>query len=159
MADNALITINPATGEELQRYDYMSDTEMRSAIEACHQAFRKWRMVEPEERAKIIRAVGKKLQDYKQELGDLMTREMGKVRAQGDQEVDLCTAICEYTADNGPAELKPEERDIQNGKRGLVVYSPIGVRKQAPLASLWPCRGKRTQSCCAPSRGADSSGR
>lgn len=127
MADKALITINPATGEELQRYDYMSDAEMRSAIEACHQAFLKWRLVEPEDRAKIIRAVGRKLQDYKQELGDLMTREMGKVRAQGDQEVGLCTAICEYTADNGPAELKPEERDIQNGKRGLVVYSPIGV--------------------------------
>ena len=127
MADNALVTINPANGEEIARYDFMRDADVTAAVEACHKAHLDWKMKSPEERGDVIRAIGKKLQEYKKELGDLMTQEMGKVRAQGDQEVDLCTAICDYTADNGPDELKPEERDIQNGKRGLVVYSPIGV--------------------------------
>ena len=56
-----------------------------------------------------------------------MTNEMGKLVQQGEQEIDLCAGICDWTAENGPEELKSEERQLPNGGRGLVTYAPIGV--------------------------------
>ena len=42
-------------------------------------------------------------------------------------EVELCAAICDYTAEHGPEELADEQRDPNNAGRGIVTYSPIGV--------------------------------
>ncbi len=123
----SLKTINPATGEELNTYSIMSDEEVNDTIKKCHAAFLKWKQKSSEERAKVIAAIGKSLQDHKDELVKLMTSEMGKLLKQGEQEVDLCTGICEWTAKNGPENLKDEERDLPGGGRGFVKYSPVGV--------------------------------
>ncbi len=120
-------TINPATGQKLQDYEMMTKNEVNQAIEHCHQAFEKWKFVSPEDRADKLRAIGKALQDHKEELVSLMTREMGKLKKQGGAEIDLCSAICEYTAENGPQQLADEERELPGGGRGLITYSPIGV--------------------------------
>lgn len=125
--DNTLKTINPATGKALETYPMMSDSEVSAAVKACHDAFLDWRHVSLEDRADKIRAIGKGLKENKKELAKLMTEEMGKLVKQGEQEVDLCAGICEWTAANGPKELKSEERDLQNGAKGRIAYSPIGV--------------------------------
>lgn len=123
----AIETTNPATGKSLDRYEYMNNQEVEAAILKCHKAFEKWREVSPEDRAEVIKAIGKALTNNKKELAQLMTNEMGKTLEQSMQEVDLCAAICQYTADIGPHELKTEERDMVNGEKARVTYSPIGV--------------------------------
>ncbi|WP_373494307.1 aldehyde dehydrogenase family protein [Aquiflexum sp.] len=120
-------TINPLTGKSLEHFEYMTDDEVNGAISKCHQAFKTWKAVSPESRAEKIRAIGKELVNAKEELAQLMTDEMGKTLVQSRQEVDLCAAICEYTAEIGPDELETEERDMVNGVRGRVSYAPIGV--------------------------------
>ena len=42
-------------------------------------------------------------------------------------EVDLCKAICDYSAEKGVTALADDERDIENMKKGIVTYQPIGV--------------------------------
>ncbi|GAB2777406.1 NAD-dependent succinate-semialdehyde dehydrogenase [Salinimicrobium soli] len=123
----AIETINPATGVTLDRYEYMTNEEVKAAISKCQKAFEKWRNVSPEDRAEVIKAIGKALTKAKTELAQLMTNEMGKTLEQSKQEVDLCVAICEYTAEIGPKELKTEERDMVNGQKGRVSYAPIGI--------------------------------
>lgn len=123
----AIETINPATGKTLDRYEYMTNEEVKAAISKCQKAFEKWRDVSPEDRAEVIKAIGKALAKAKTELAQLMTDEMGKTLEQSKQEVDLCVAICEYTAEIGPKELKTEERDMVNGQKGRVSYAPIGI--------------------------------
>ncbi|MCY2687604.1 NAD-dependent succinate-semialdehyde dehydrogenase [Salinimicrobium sp. TH3] len=120
-------TINPATGKKLDRYEYMTNEEVKAAISKCQKAFEKWRDVSPEDRAQVIKGIGKALTKSKTELAQLMTDEMGKTLEQSKQEVDLCVAICEYTAEIGPKELKTEERDMVNGQKGRVSYAPIGI--------------------------------
>lgn len=120
-------TVNPATGEMLDHYQYMSNEELEEAISNCHQAFKTWREVPVEKRAERIKAIGKALIGAKEELAQLMTNEMGKTLIQSRQEVDLCAAICQYTAEIGPNELKTEERDMVNGSKGRISYAPIGV--------------------------------
>lgn len=122
-----LKTINPATGEKIKEYPLMSNSEMHQAIKDCHAAFLAWKKRSPAERAKIIGAIGKELNNRKEELAELMTKEMGKLVRQGISEVKLCAGICKYTATNGPDQLADEERELPNGGKGIITYSPIGV--------------------------------
>ena len=127
MKEKTLKTINPATGKELKTYNYFSDQEAKDAVEDCHEAFLKWRQKSPKQRAEVIKAIGEKITEHKDELVKLMTSEMGKLLKQGEQEVELCAGICEWTAANGPDNLKDEERELPDGGRGIITYSPIGV--------------------------------
>ena len=122
-----LKTVNPATGETLNTYPLMSDAEVAEAVKQCHEAYLDWRLTSHEERAKIINKVAEVLRDRKDEFAELMTKETGKLLTGSKQEIDLCAAICEYTAKNGPSELADETRDHPNGERATITYSPIGV--------------------------------
>lgn len=119
-------TINPTTGDVIDTYDLMSDQQVEAAIQACHEAFNKWRLVSLEDRAAKIKAIGQALRDSKEEFAHLMTLEVGKLISDGRGEVDLCAAICDFTAAQGPKELADEERDIPDGQ-GVITYAPIGV--------------------------------
>lgn len=125
MAD--ITTVNPATGEAIKEYDYMSNDEVNKIVESSHQAFLEWRKTSHEARAKVINSIGETLLKYKEELSKLMTEERGKLYSQSLQEIDLCKAICDYTAEKGVAALADDERDIEGLKKGIVTYQPIGV--------------------------------
>lgn len=120
-------TINPATEQEIKTYTYMTPEVVIKAVEDCHEAYLKWRMTPIEERGKIIRAIGKELDKQKDTLAALMTEEMGKLLRQGYQEIELCSGICEFTGTEGLNYLKDEERELAEGGKGIVSYSPIGV--------------------------------
>lgn len=120
-------TINPATGKEIKSYDLMTEEQTLQAVENCHKAFENWKATPIEERGKIIKKIGEKFKEHQEEFAQLMTEEMGKLFKHGKQELDLCAGICEYTAATGPQELANEEIDLQNGGKGIVTYSPLGV--------------------------------
>lgn len=126
MANN-ITTINPATGKEIKSYDLMTKKEALEAVEKCHTAFTNWKATPTKDRAKIIKKIGEKLQEHKEDFAKLMTQEMGKIVKHGRQELDLCTGICDYTAATGVEELANEEKELQNGGKGIVTYSPLGV--------------------------------
>lgn len=125
MAD--ITTINPATGEQIKEYNYISSAEVDQAIDASHQAFLKWRQTSANERAKVIQSIGDTLMTYKEELARLMTEERGKLYSQSLEEVDLCKGICDFTAANGVSALADDAREVEGLKKGLVSYQPIGV--------------------------------
>lgn len=124
---NTFKTTNPTTGKTLSSYEYMTDSEVEDSIQESQKAFLKWKTTSIEERGKIITAIGKELQNYKSELAALMTDEMGKLLSQSHQEVDICSAICDYSAKNAPEILKSEERELLNGGKGIVAYAPLGI--------------------------------
>ena len=125
--EKKLKTTNPATGKPLKEYKMMSDSEMNAAVQSCHEAFLKWKAKPAKERAQVISKIGEKINEHKDELVKLMTSEMGKLLKQGEQEVDLCAGICDYTAKNGPDSLKDEERELPEGGKGFITHSPLGV--------------------------------
>jgi len=123
---NSLKTINPFTEEDLKTYPHMSDAEAMAVVEASHKAFLDWRLKSLEERAEVIAAIGAEMRKSKEDFAQLMTDEVGKLLKDSRSEVDLCAAICDYTAKMGPDALADEEREIEGGK-GYVTHSPIGV--------------------------------
>ncbi len=120
-------TINPATGKNLDTYEEIDRDAAYAKVDACHDAFTKWKLKSAEDRAEVIKALGQALRDNKEELAQLMTDEVGKLIKDSRDEVELCAAICDYTAQTGPKELASEPRDPSNAGRGIVAYAPIGV--------------------------------
>jgi len=125
MADD-IRTVNPVDESSIDTYARMTQDAAFAAIEDCHDAFDQWRLTTPAERAEVIRAIARELRDSKEEFAQLMTREVGKLIGDSRSEVDLCAAICDFTAETGPAELADEEREIPGGT-GVVSYAPLGV--------------------------------
>ncbi|WP_412051608.1 aldehyde dehydrogenase family protein [Hoeflea sp. Naph1] len=125
---STITTINPATEEKIQTYELMSEAEATQRLEACHAAFLEWRKLSHSDRAPYLRKIAQKLRDNADELAALMTQETGKLLKDGLTEVEICAAIFEYTANNGPDLLADEERTHgPKQKRGVVSYQPIGV--------------------------------
>lgn len=125
---STFVTINPFTEEEIAEHERMDQKAAEEAVVNCHEAFRHWRRESLENRAKVIASIGEKLRERKDELAELMTREMGKLLSQSRDEVELCAAICDWTAKNGPEELASYETELPMGNgRGKIVYSPLGV--------------------------------
>jgi succinate-semialdehyde dehydrogenase/glutarate-semialdehyde dehydrogenase len=125
---STITTINPATEKEIHTYDIMTEKQATDRLESCHGAFLQWRELTHQERALYLKMIAQKLLDNADELAALMTNETGKLLKDGHVEVELCAAIFNYTAENGPDALADEER-VQglNGKRGVISYQPIGV--------------------------------
>lgn len=120
------ITINPVTEEKIDCHHLQTSSEAQVLIEKAHEAFLSWRQVDLNKRADIIRKIAKSLANNKDCLAKMMTEEMGKPISQSKSEVDVCIAICNYTADHCPERLQDKERPVEGG-RGLITYQPIGV--------------------------------
>lgn len=122
-----ITTTNPATGQDIQTYELMSEAEAIDRVNACHAAFQDWRSLSHQDRARYLTRIGQKLRDHADELAALMTRETGKLLKDGHAEVEICAAILDYTARNGPTVLADEARTHGKDKRGVVSYQPLGV--------------------------------
>ncbi len=122
-----ITTINPYTEEPIEEHEMMDDRQVADLVGDCHEAFRHWRRVSLEDRTQVIAEIGQKLRERKSELAKLMTTEMGKLLRQSEDEIDLCAAICDWTAKRGPEELAGTERELLQGRTGRIVHSPLGV--------------------------------
>lgn len=125
---STITTTNPATGAVIDTYKLMSKDEAVQRLKAAHAAFLDWRGKSHAERAPYLTRIADVLRANSDELAQLMTRETGKLYRDGKAEVEICAAIFEYTAKNGPDMLADEERTHgKDGARGVVTYQPIGV--------------------------------
>ncbi len=119
-------TTNPATGKTLSQFELISTDEAKSVVRNSNKAFADWSKMAIKQRLKIIGRIGELLTERKENLSLLMTREMGKKPAHAQDEIDLCAAICQWTADNAADELADEQRDFEGGK-AVISYCPQGV--------------------------------
>ncbi|WP_260482400.1 NAD-dependent succinate-semialdehyde dehydrogenase [Sphingomicrobium flavum] len=125
---DTITTTNPATEEEIDRFTLVDDDTVDTTIGKTHDAFVNWKLESAEARAEVIRSIGAKLRERKEELATKMTQEVGKLIGDSRDEVELCAAICDFTADNGPRQLADEDRPLfANEGRGRVSHRPIGV--------------------------------
>ena len=82
---NEIISYNPATGSELGRVRLATRRLRRSCRGPRAKTFERWRMVPAPKRGEIVREIGEELRAAKDELGALVTLEMGKILAEGQR--------------------------------------------------------------------------
>ena len=127
MSDYAVV--NPATGESVKEYPTISDADLDAAIGRADAAHREWSASSTvEERAALVRRVGELHAERRQQLGEIIVREMGKPIEQAVGEVDFCVAIYDYYADNAAKLLADEPIDLLEGDGSAFVRrSSYGV--------------------------------
>ncbi len=119
-------TINPSTGETLQEYQEMEMGEIDTIVQKANTAQKEWKKKSFDERAEYLRKIARLLKEQKNELAELMAKEMGKPLVQGVGEVEKCDWVCEYYADNAGAFL---EKDVieTDASKSYVTFNPLGI--------------------------------
>ena len=89
-------SINPANGEVIASVRSTTADEYERVISSARAAFLEWRKVPAPIRGDAIRLIGNALRDNKDALGSLVSLEMGKIKAEGDGEVQEMIDICDF---------------------------------------------------------------
>jgi succinate-semialdehyde dehydrogenase/glutarate-semialdehyde dehydrogenase len=121
--------VNPATGEKIKEYPEIGDAELRAAIDRAEQAWRTWSGSSTvAERAALVRKVGELHGERRQQLAEIIVREMGKPIEQALMEVDFAAEIYAYYADSAEALMADEPIELLGGEGTAVVRrSSFGV--------------------------------
>jgi aldehyde dehydrogenase (NAD+) len=90
------VSKNPATGEPLASVARVSEGTADRVISEAAAAFDRWRERPAPKRGDLVRDLGSALRDVKEPLGDLVTLEMGKIRAEGHGEVQEMIDVCDF---------------------------------------------------------------
>ena len=121
-----IASINPATGETIQTFKALSDSELEQKLAKAAATFEIYKTTSFAERGTWLTAAAQVLEDNKQAYGRMMTLEMGKTLASAIAEVEKCAWVCRFYAENAEAFLTdvPAETDAS---RSFVRYQPLGT--------------------------------
>lgn len=128
VSGSTLESINPADTYDVVGIVPRSGREdVDRAVDAARKAYESWRLVPAPRRGEIIFKAAELLQKRKQELGELVTREMGKVLPEGLGDVQEAIDMAYYMAGEGrrlSGETVPSELPNKDCKS---IRIPIGV--------------------------------
>ncbi len=91
-----LASVNPAVGEEIAKVQTASQQDYETIVKKSQQAFIAWRQVPAPQRGEIIRLIGEALREHKDALGSLVSLEMGKIKQEGDGEVQEMIDMADF---------------------------------------------------------------
>jgi len=89
-------SMNPATGQSLPIVRAASVADYDRVVNRAAEAFRSWRLVPPPRRGEVVRQIGSALRARKNDLGLLVTLETGKIRTEGEGEVQEMIDMCDF---------------------------------------------------------------
>src|SRR5215207_5060810 len=121
--------VDPATGEKVQEYPTISDDDLRAAIARADEVHRTWSASSSvAERAALVRRVGELYAERRQELAEIIVREIGKPTEQALGEVDFAGDIYAFYADNAEQLMADEPIKLLAGDgSALVRRGSLGV--------------------------------
>ncbi len=121
-----LQSINPATGKLIREYSEMSVAEWQEILAATDRAFQEWKSTAFDHRARLMHRAAEILVEKKQDLGRLITSEMGKPLSQAVAEVEKCAWVCDFYADNAGQFLRSQPVQTEM-TASYVAFRPLGI--------------------------------
>ncbi len=126
--------INPATGKTERSYQTATDAEVEQAIARADAAHRDWsRGSTVAERAALVGRMADLHRERREELADLIVREMGKPRDAALGEVDFAADIAQFYADQADTIMADQPLDILGDGTAVIRRSSLG-----PLIGIMP---------------------
>jgi len=122
----AIASINPATGEKLRTFEALDDAAIDAAIERSASALRVNRSRGFHERGIRMRKTAEILENRKNDLGRLITIEMGKPVKAAVAEVAKCANACRYYAEHAEGYLADEHVKTE-ARETFIRYEPMGT--------------------------------
>jgi acyl-CoA reductase-like NAD-dependent aldehyde dehydrogenase len=123
---DAIVTVDPATEAELERYPVMSDTEVHAILGSVGDAFPAWRDLPIARRGLLMHAAAQVLRGQVDDLAALITAEMGKPTGEARAEVEKCAMACDHFADQAP-ELLADQPAPSDASSSFVAFEPLGT--------------------------------
>jgi len=118
---------SPATGETIGAFPKSGAADIERAVEAARAAYEKWRLVPAPKRGEFLYRFAQLLTDEKEDLAQLMTREMGKVIAEARGDVQEAIDISFYMAGEGRRLFGHTTPSELQDKFNMSVRMPVGV--------------------------------
>ncbi len=122
-----LDSASPINGQRIASVTQITPAEYDRIVVRAQEAFNKWRTTPAPLRGETVRQLGNALREHKAELGALVTMEMGKIRAEGEGEVQEMIDICDFAVGLSRqlyGLTMPSERP---GHRMYEQWHPLGV--------------------------------
>ena len=124
---DALEVHTPIDGSLLARVTQVTPEEYERVAARAHQAFLSWRQLPAPKRGEVVRQLGNALRDLKEPLGALVTIEMGKIRAEGEGEVQEMIDICDFAVGLSRQLYGLTMHSERPGHRMYEQWHPLGV--------------------------------
>src|SRR5215211_7322248 len=118
---------NPATGETIGVFPKSGAGDVQHAVAAAKEAFEDWRLVPAPRRGEILFRFAQLLQQEKDDLTDLMSHEMGKVKAEAGGDVQEAIDMSFYMGGEGRRLFGHTTPSELRDKFNMSVRQPIGV--------------------------------
>jgi acyl-CoA reductase-like NAD-dependent aldehyde dehydrogenase len=120
-------TSSPATGEALGVFPRSSVADVDRAVEAAKAAYEDWRLTPAPHRGEILFRFGQLLAEHKDEVAELMAREMGKVLPEAAGDVQEAVDMSYYMGGEGRRLFGQTTPSELRDKFNMSVRQPIGV--------------------------------
>ncbi len=132
MASNMMQSINPHNGQLIKEYKKDNSESISRKLQKAEEAFKSWRKLSAEKRARYMFDVAQVLDRNKQKYAELMTLEVGKPILQSIAEVEKCIWLCHYYLEHGAKFLKSKKIET-DAALSYVSYEPLG-----PVLAVMP---------------------
>jgi acyl-CoA reductase-like NAD-dependent aldehyde dehydrogenase len=120
-------SIVPANGDVLGSFPRSGAEDVDRAVAAAKAAFEAWRLVPAPERGRVLLRFARLLEEQKDDLAELMSREMGKVLAEAGGDVQEAIDMSVYMAGEGRRLFGHTTPSELRDKFQMSVRMPVGV--------------------------------
>ncbi len=124
---SVLESVNPSTGEVIAGIKTAETGDYEKMMVKAGEAFREWQQWPAPKRAEVVRQIGLKLREYKEDLGRLVTIEAGKILQEGMGEVQEMIDICDFAVGQGRQMNGIMMRSERPKHKMYDQYHPLGI--------------------------------
>jgi aldehyde dehydrogenase (NAD+) len=126
-AGKEIVSYNPTTGEPIARVIQATRPTYEALTRKAVGAFETWRTVPAPRRGQFVRDLGAALREVKEPLGELITLETGKIKAEGVGEVQEMIDICDFATGLSRQLYGVTTHSERAGHRMYEHWHPLGV--------------------------------
>jgi len=120
-------SINPTTGQPIAGVLATTPAQYEEVLASAVAAARAWRSVPAPKRGEAIRLMGEELRKHKSALGSLVSLEMGKIKAEGDGEVQEMIDIADFAVGQSRMLYGLQMHSERPNHRMFEQWHPLGV--------------------------------
>ncbi|WP_025886615.1 NAD-dependent succinate-semialdehyde dehydrogenase [Asaia prunellae] len=125
-SDDGVSTVNPANGETLNYYPFLSDSAVHDTLRQVERGYEGWRAKSLGARLDLLHRFATRLRERKDELARMATLEMGKTISSARTEIEKCASVIDWYGQHAPALLRDKPMTVPVGKAYLS-YAPTGI--------------------------------
>jgi aldehyde dehydrogenase (NAD+) len=118
---------NPSTGERLARVRAATETDYEHVLADAVAAAKLWRQVPAPKRGETVRLIGEELRAHKSALGSLVSLENGKIKAEGEGEVQEMIDIADFAVGQSRMLYGLSMHSERSQHRMYEQWHPLGV--------------------------------